>query len=158
MASIVKDGKVWRVQLYVHGMRESATFDLKSDAAAWAKRREAELREISVTSGPVSPDKRRFLRLSELYSESKIISTSFSAKPVAAVYFLIRDEKIVYVGQSTNVHARIAEHQKSKQFDRINFIECPEDHLYQLEKMYIQRFNPEMNIACRCDRIPTELL
>lgn len=43
MASIRKRGKVWGVQVYVNGVRESATFDTKAAAAAWALERQAQL-------------------------------------------------------------------------------------------------------------------
>lgn len=43
MASVQRSGKGWRVQLYVNGSRESATFRTKSEAAQWALQREAEL-------------------------------------------------------------------------------------------------------------------
>lgn len=51
MASYRKRGKVWRVELYRDGVRESATFPTKQQAAAWAQQREAEL------SGARLPDK-----------------------------------------------------------------------------------------------------
>jgi integrase len=38
-----KRGKTWRVELYVRGKRESATFDSKAEAVAWANLRESEL-------------------------------------------------------------------------------------------------------------------
>ena len=51
MASIRKRGQSWRVELYRGGQRESATFDTKREASAWALEREAEL------SGARLPDK-----------------------------------------------------------------------------------------------------
>lgn len=51
MASIRKRGQSWRVELYRDGQRESATFDTKREASAWALEREAEL------SGARLPDK-----------------------------------------------------------------------------------------------------
>lgn len=51
MASIQPLGARWRVQLYVDGKRESASFDTKREAAAWALSREAEL------SGKKLPDR-----------------------------------------------------------------------------------------------------
>lgn len=153
MASITKEETGWRAQLYVRGVRESSMFARKADAQQWAKIRERQLRAM-LPPKPLSKDERKFLQLSELHSEEKIVSTAFSAKPASGVYFLIRAGKIVYVGKSVNVHARIAEHQKSKEFDQINFIECPEDHLCRLELMYIRKFNPELNIAGRNDHLP----
>lgn len=51
MASFRKRGKVWRVELYRDGVRESATFPTKQEAAHWALQREAEL------TGTRLPDK-----------------------------------------------------------------------------------------------------
>lgn len=43
MASIRKRGDSWRVELYKNGVRESASFDTKAQAATWALERESEL-------------------------------------------------------------------------------------------------------------------
>lgn len=45
MASITKTAKGYRAQVYVRGVRDSATFRTKREADAWAARRETELRE-----------------------------------------------------------------------------------------------------------------
>lgn len=44
MATYTKRKNSWRVQIYVKGIRESATFDTKAEARAWASERETELR------------------------------------------------------------------------------------------------------------------
>lgn len=44
MATYTKRKNSWRVQIYVKGIRESATFDTKTEARAWASERETELR------------------------------------------------------------------------------------------------------------------
>lgn len=44
MASITKNGSSWRCQIFVGGVRESATFITKAKAIAWAAHRETELR------------------------------------------------------------------------------------------------------------------
>jgi integrase len=52
MASYKKDGSVWRVQVYVKGNRDSATFTTKRQAEEWALKREAELKQ-QVSTGIV---------------------------------------------------------------------------------------------------------
>lgn len=47
MASIKADGKGWRAQLYVAGVRESRTFSTQRAARHWASAREQELRKQS---------------------------------------------------------------------------------------------------------------
>jgi integrase len=49
VASFIKAKGVWRVQLYVKGHRESATFSTKAEAQAWAAERETELRKQNTT-------------------------------------------------------------------------------------------------------------
>lgn len=49
MASFKKDGNVWRVQIYVKGIRDSGTFTTKAQAQAWAGMRETELRSQKAT-------------------------------------------------------------------------------------------------------------
>jgi integrase len=49
MASIVKNGGAWRVQLYVNAQRDSGTFPTKAQAQAWASQRETELRRQKST-------------------------------------------------------------------------------------------------------------
>ncbi len=43
MATFRKRGKAWRVEVYVHGKRRSASFPTKAEASGWAMRQEAEL-------------------------------------------------------------------------------------------------------------------
>lgn len=45
MATFRQRGTAWRAELSVDGNRESATFDTKAQAKAWAAKRETELRE-----------------------------------------------------------------------------------------------------------------
>ncbi len=47
MPSIQKTAKGWRVQVFVKGSRDSATFRTKPEASAWGLQREAQLRELS---------------------------------------------------------------------------------------------------------------
>ena len=60
------------------------------------------------------------------------------------VYFLLDQDEIVYVGQSVNVYARIAQHQ-DKKFDRYAFISCSVDALDKLESIYIHYLRPKLN-------------
>jgi hypothetical protein len=39
----------WRVQIYVKGVRDGGTFPTKAEAAAWAAKRETEIREDKAT-------------------------------------------------------------------------------------------------------------
>lgn len=59
MASITKSGDSWRAQVYVQGVRDSATFATKAKAQAWAAMRETELRtqkETGILAGKTCAD------------------------------------------------------------------------------------------------------
>jgi hypothetical protein len=63
------------------------------------------------------------------------------------IYFLLKNKKIVYVGQTTNGLNRIKEHllDCNKEFDDFKIIKCNESELKELENNYIIKFNPEYN-------------
>ncbi|CAM0102771.1 hypothetical protein PODOV084v1_p0041 [Vibrio phage 340E47.2] len=77
----------------------------------------------------------------------KIISEARSLNPsdVTCVYFLIRDSKIVYVGQTINLEVRLTTHRQSKDFDSYNFIEVESEHADFVESVYIHALRPELN-------------
>jgi predicted GIY-YIG superfamily endonuclease len=150
MASIAKHKTGWRAQLYVGGVRDSAVFFEKFEAETWAKKRESELkilRDSIINSRRIDKNKRAFLDVTDLYSENEIIGTSIPLPETSGIYFLIKDNVIVYVGQSKNVHRRLQEHLSSKAFDRINIIECSINDLNRLETLYIKKLKPILNIV-----------
>lgn len=63
------------------------------------------------------------------------------------VYFLIADGRIMYVGQSTNVPARIGAHTTTFTFDAWHWVPCAREGLDQLERAYIKALQPPWNKA-----------
>jgi len=64
----------------------------------------------------------------------------------AGVYFLCKDDRIVYVGQSVCPTARVAQHLASgKVFDRVFVYPCLPEHLNLLEGALIRALRPEEN-------------
>jgi hypothetical protein len=63
------------------------------------------------------------------------------------VYFLLKDKKIVYVGQTTNGFERIKQHllDYKKDFDDYKILKCEESELDELENKYIIKYNPKYN-------------
>lgn len=150
MASITKYKNGWRAQLYVGGVRESACFDEKFEAQSWANKREAELRILKKAvdnAKRLATNKHQFLESSGIYSEDELVATSVPIPASSGVYFLIKNEAVVYVGQSLNVHARIRQHLATKCFDRVNIIACEPGELNRLESMYIRRLKPVLNLV-----------
>lgn len=68
---------------------------------------------------------------------------------VCGVYFLIERNKVVYVGQSTDVFVRVRRHYKDpkKLFDKWAYIVVDPDELIRVEREYIDLFQPYLNIA-----------
>jgi len=62
----------------------------------------------------------------------------------AGVYFLVRDNRVVYVGQSLNVASRAACH-TDKEYDKVFATPCPKSGLLELERGFIDVLLPEYN-------------
>ena len=60
------------------------------------------------------------------------------------VYFLLKDNEVVYVGQTTVGISRPMAHY-DKDFDRIKLMYCEVEELNELENKYIIKYNPKYN-------------
>lgn len=63
----------------------------------------------------------------------------------ACIYFLIKGTEVVYVGQSTNFHNRIAQHLSDKDFDGVFYMNLPEESLNDVEQALIWHLKPVYN-------------
>lgn len=83
-----------------------------------------------------------------LLCEAEIVAASGPIdRPQSGIYFLIRDDRIVYVGQSVHVEARLAAHaaDMSKAFDKAVWYPCPRESLSATERAYLSALLPEYN-------------
>ena len=81
-----------------------------------------------------------------LHTETEIVAVSEPYKIMCGVYFLVSNDRVVYVGQSVNIPARVAQHKTSgKTFDRVAFVECEKEWLNVLESLYIHVLRPSLN-------------
>lgn len=99
MASFRQRGDAWRVEISVNGTRESATFDTKTQARAWASKRETELREQALGKLPdytlkqaveryiseVSPKKKSHLREANRLTAFLRMYPALCKKPIAKI-------------------------------------------------------------------------
>jgi len=88
------------------------------------------------------------LGLSKLYREEEIVGSKLSYEESSGVYFLIKEDRVVYVGQSVNVFSRISSHVNYKDFDSYAYVLCPKDKLDILESLYIHTLNPPLQGKC----------
>jgi hypothetical protein len=63
---------------------------------------------------------------------------------LAGVYFLVRDGRVIYCGQSVNVPSRVSQHHVTG-FDAVAWIPCKPDILDALESLYIHVLKPPLN-------------
>lgn len=61
------------------------------------------------------------------------------------VYFLCKNNKVVYVGQSTSVANRVTSHKSSKDFDDVYLVHAPKDSLNYIESALIRHLKPKLN-------------
>lgn len=86
--------------------------------------------------------------ISKLPDKETILAAKRLVFPLTmGVYFLIKDNEIVYVGQSINVIARIMNHAREGriEFDGFTIIECDASLLNEIETHYIVQFCPPYN-------------
>jgi hypothetical protein len=66
--------------------------------------------------------------------------------PGTYIYFLLNNNKVVYVGQTkSNMTNRIQSHKLTKDFDRCIFMDCPISKLDSIEHYFIMKLMPKHN-------------
>jgi hypothetical protein len=80
-----------------------------------------------------------------LLNEDEILLLAGIRRKRVGVYFLIKNETVVYVGQSTNIFQRVGDHESKKDFDTFTYIECAKEDLNIMETKYIVKFKPPLN-------------
>jgi len=70
----------------------------------------------------------------------------FDINHPSCVYFLCYEDEVVYVGQSTDLNIRSADHLSgAKIFDSIHYIPVALSELNRVEREFITLFNPKYN-------------
>lgn len=77
---------------------------------------------------------------------AEFAAKSGGIEELSGVYFLVHEGKVVYVGQSYNVHGRVAAHKRGKTFDSWCYVQCTgRRKMNMLESLYIHYLQPEQN-------------
>lgn len=74
-----------------------------------------------------------------------IISSSVEKKKSSCIYKLFHNGVVVYVGQTTNIRARIINHMGYKNFDFFDFEFCEKINANELESELIVKYRPIYN-------------
>lgn len=153
MKNVERRGERFRAQIYSRGVRLSKTFASEAEAGAWLCAQRLALVEGARLS-PLPTNRRRTdyatvtfsaMRGTPLESVDSIIAAAQPREKVCGVYFLIAGGSVVYVGQSTDVHYRVAYHAQFRAFESYHVIPCPESEACLLESRYILAINPPWN-------------
>lgn len=78
-----------------------------------------------------------------------------SYNSTVCVYFLIRDRRVVYVGQTYDLGQRISDHSRTKDFTSVLYLEVPKEDLDRVERGLIRALRPELNQAYVTSRVPS---
>ena len=101
-------------------------------------------------------------RVQNIESEKQaILNRAVKFSPTSGIYFLIKDQEIVYVGKSVNIQTRLGVHlnEGAIDFDSYSFIECGQAEMNNLEMEYILRFQPRHNKGVpKCDRFVSPIV
>lgn len=102
------------------------------------------IQELVVPGSQVLPVPREISQLPGL--------RQIDARLFCGIYFLCKQGKVVYIGQSVNIHSRVGQHCEDKEFDAVFLFQCPQAHLNELERTFIRELQPPLN---RTGRLPT---
>lgn len=83
------------------------------------------------------------IEISKINTLFKLPKTLFNSG--TCIYFLCRNEKVVYVGQAENVHQRLVEHMRTKNFDAVFYIRVQANKMNKMENSLISYLKPEYN-------------
>lgn len=61
------------------------------------------------------------------------------------IYFLIKNNNIIYIGQSADIEKRIIQHEAKKDFDSYSYYECDIKMLFIYERVFLDKYLPELN-------------
>lgn len=149
----------WRAQIQRNGVRSSGVFDTEEQAKLWIEMKE---RTIVAKGSHFIPTEKLSMTQTKLLSSipsrvlnaianvphclSEVLDSAMPIGTAMGVYFLIKNNEVVYVGQSIDVYGRLSTHKKNgKDFDSFAFIQCEKGMLNDLESLYISAFVPFMN-------------
>ena len=80
-----------------------------------------------------------------LLNQKEIVAAKMELPVKSGVYFLINNGKVVYVGQSATLMARVVQHMGLKEFDSFAYIACERNMLDVMESLYIHVLRPPLN-------------
>jgi len=83
------------------------------------------------------------IEISKIDSLFKLPKTLFNSG--SCIYFLCKNDRVVYIGQAENVHNRLVAHMKDKEFDAVFYLRVPAHKMNKIESSLIAYLKPQYN-------------
>ena len=83
-----------------------------------------------------------------LLLEQEVVLGARKPEHKIGIYFLVRGNSVVYVGQSINILRRVEEHRRTKAFDSFAYLICDKSELNILESLYMLSFRGDKDEYC----------
>lgn len=119
------------------------TFGTKGEAEGWAKDMDAEIRRRLAAGLPVTVDTLDHNVRSHRPGPNRRPDTPARC----GVYFLYKGSECVYVGKSTHVDDRVADHRRIKDFDAYSWMPVEPESLAVVEMSFIAVLRPRYNVT-----------
>jgi len=149
-----------KVGLKIHRIIESMLSDFKYRDRMTKKIRAAvdEIVMDDIEHG-VKSAVRKYLRPKIIYVyENRSVPASIESLPVneiflapsgPCIYFLCKNDEVVYIGKSINLSSRLGTHITLKDFDRVFYMNVPAMYLDLQEVEMIDLYQPKLNKTLR---------
>lgn len=155
MASILQIGNKWRAQVRRKDFdTEAKTFDSREEAEEWSALVEARINDVRNWRAKSTQPRMQLKTRDGLLTLSQILLASEPSTKIAAVYFLIKDNQIVYIGSTVDAQSRLLDHRnRGKEFDRHLVLAFKTiEQAREAELLYINQFKPEHNVLVKRPR------
>lgn len=139
------DKPLTQIEKENHQELSEANKKLKASIADLKQQRKKLLSEVNLLTGNLS-DIAPVLNQTKfsLIPKDALVKKSKNYGDACGVYFLVKGNEIVYIGQSINIASRITQH-RDKDFDSVSYVACHKDELDILESLYILAYQPALN-------------
>jgi hypothetical protein len=118
---------------------ESRISQLRAEEAAVRASIERAKHELSMDLASIALTNATLLREADIVAGA----TPYAAR--CGIYFLVKYERVMYVGQSINVDVRLRDHEDRFDFDSVAYIPCDRSILDKMESLYIHFLRPAWN-------------
>lgn len=148
-------GESWYAEIYVQGRRMGRTFDLRSQAAAWAEQTESALRAGESLPGEAQPDDRDFVRAVDEYQSALETRPKLSAASRRMYYYCADRLRRVFAGRTLGTLTRDdIERWRDKRLQTVGPATVRQDYVFLRGLYRHARLEWGLSLPCPVDNVP----